>query len=122
MIKEREEFLRTCLYAFELCLISANFFLVYYFVGHAKSFYFLDIFPSVVVIKKSLYSIDLYMRAYWLALVVWAILLRIRGEYHHLRIQTYYRVIGNHLINGFFFLTSFMSFACPFKCDFLSRL
>lgn len=121
MLKERSEFIRTSLYIIELLMVSVNFFIVYYFIAHHQSLYKLDLLPQWRVIQQPS-TIDMYLRVYWLVLVIWAVLLKVKGEYHHLRIQTYRKVVTNQLVTGFLFFGIFTSSAFLLKFEFLSRL
>lgn len=120
-MKERTEFIRNLLYVSELVLISVNFFAVYYLIANFSLFYRLDLIPEARVVTAPL-SIDLYLRVYWVVLAIWAILLRVRGDYQHLRLQTYYRVVVGYLVNGLLFFGFFSTAAFVFKFHFVSRL
>lgn len=120
MLKEKADFIRTILYVIELVMLSLMFVLTYFLLTLHESFYKADFFPEVHFLQKP-YSADLYLRVYWVVLVIWTILLRMRGEYHHLRVQTYPKVISNVLLTGLLFFGFFTSFAFLFKFDYLSR-
>lgn len=120
MLKERTEFVRNVLYVIDLVIVSVSFFLVYLVFLHFKEFYHWDVFPNVSVIPAP-HSIDLYLRGYWLALVLWAVLLKTRGEYHF-RLQTYPRILSGYLLNSLIFFGFFTSLAFLFKMEFMSRI
>ena len=120
MLKERAEFIRNVLYVVDLVVVSLHFFLVYALILHFRSFHWMDIVPGIEVMQTPA-DPGQYLQAYWLALVIWAIILKKRGEYHYLRIQTYDKIIVNYLINGFLFFIFFTSLAFLFKFVFLSR-
>ena len=119
MLKERTSLIRGFMFIVELLVISANFFVIYFVMANLRSFYSLDLIPGTVVPKPV--SFDLYMRTFWLALLIWTVLLRTRGEYQHLRIQTYHKVINNYLVTGILFFGLFTSAAFLFKINYLSR-
>ncbi len=121
MMRERTEFVRNSLYIGDLVIVSVHFFLLYALILHYRSFHFLDVIPRVEIIRTPA-SPEVYMRVYWLVLVIWAILLKRRGEYHYLRLQTYEKIFVSHVVNGFLFFVFFTSFAFVFKFHFLSRL
>ncbi|MBK7363165.1 MAG: sugar transferase [Micavibrio sp.] len=121
MLKERTEFVRGFLYVAELVIISVNFFVVYFLITHASWFYKLDLIPEAKVLSTPL-SLDLYLRVYWTVLAIWAVLLRVRGEYQHVRLQTYYRIVVGYLVNGLLFFGFFSTAAFIFKFHFVSRL
>lgn len=120
MLKERTQFIRRILYIADLVMLSVCFFLTYYFLFYFSFFYTHDFLPDVQIVKKP-HSMGLYLQAYWLALFLWAVILKLRGEYQ-LRVQTYTKLIGNHCVNGFLFLGAFTSLAFIFKMEFISRL
>ncbi len=115
------QFIRTLLYIEELLIASGNFFIIYFLMARFHAFYEFDIIPGAKSIMPAPHSIDLYLRVFWLVLALWAVLLRVRGEYHHLRIQTYYKVAMGQFVNGVIFFALFSSGAFLFKFDFLSR-
>jgi exopolysaccharide biosynthesis polyprenyl glycosylphosphotransferase len=121
VLRERAEFVRNILYALDLLVVSLHFFALYAFILHYHKFSFVDFFPSVDVVRIPA-SPNQYMQAYWLAFVIWAVLLKKRGEYHYLRLQTYEKVFSAYIINGFLFFVFFTSFAFLLKFDFLSRM
>lgn len=121
MLKERYQFIRTLLYIEELFLLAATFFFIHFLTSHFHQFYRFDIFPAQQIISEP-HELALYYRAFWLAFLLWAIILRIRGEYQRLRIQTYFRVIAGQLFNGLIFFSLFAGLAFLFKFEFLSRL
>ncbi|OGW83747.1 MAG: hypothetical protein A3C47_01610 [Omnitrophica bacterium RIFCSPHIGHO2_02_FULL_51_18] len=120
MLKEQYKFFRNFLFVGDLLIATANFFLIYYLPFYFRAFYKMDLFPESKIISAP-HGIDLYFRVYYLVLLLWSVLLAWKGEYHHLRIQTYRKIIINHLINGAVFFCLFAGFAFLFKLDFLSR-
>ena len=110
MLKERVEFIKNVVYAMDLVALTALYFFMHYFFGHARAMYHLDLIRQANVIPQP-DSLDLYFRGYWLALVIWAVLLRKRGEQQRLRFQTYRRIIGRHLYDGVLFFITFSSAA-----------
>ncbi|HTL70279.1 MAG TPA: sugar transferase, partial [Candidatus Eisenbacteria bacterium] len=121
MLKERREFIKLLLYISELLIAGAGFFGIYYLFFHIRSFYHLDVLPGIRVVPRPR-SLDLYLRAYWLSLVIWSVILRLRGEYHLLRFQSYRRILQNYLLNGLLFFVAFAGVAFFFKFTFLSRM
>ncbi len=121
MLKERAEFIRNVIYIVDLVALSLHFFLVYALLVHYHSFRWLDIMPGIDVMQLPAEP-GQYLQAYWLALILWALILKKRGEYHYLRIQTYDKIIINYLINGFLFFVFFTSLAFLLKFNFLSRV
>ena len=121
MLKERYQFVRNFLYAEELFLLTVNFFLLHFLTTHFHQFYRFDIFPDQKIVSEP-YQINLYYRAFWLAILIWAFILRFRGEYSHLRVQAYRKVIVGQLFNGLLFFGIFAASAFFLKYDFLSRL
>ena len=121
MLRDRAEFARNVLYVIDLIVVSVNFFAVYMFIHNYKSHHWIDIFPNVEVMQKPADPGE-YLQAYWLALLLWMVLLKKRGEYFYLRLQTYTKVFTNYVINGFLFFVFFTSFAFLLKFAFLSRL
>ena len=121
MLRERADFIRNVLYIVDLVVLSANFFLIYAFVLHYTAIVPVDIVPGTAIMNTPAEPIQ-YLQAYWLALVLWAIVLKKQGEYHHLRIQTYARAIGSLFVSGVLFFIPFTSFAFLLDFDFLSRI
>ncbi len=121
MLRERAEFLKNILYIVDLIVISIIYFLVYAFILHYGEWAWLDFIPDVRVLQIPAEPIR-YIQAYWIVLFIWAVLLKKRGEYHHLRLQTYARAIINFIVTGFIFFICFSSCSFLFKFDFLSRL
>lgn len=122
MLKERADLIRNVLYVADLVALSLNFFLVYAFVLHYRSLIGgLDLIPGAIVLRMPADPGE-YLQAYWLALLLWAIVLKKRGEYHHLRVQTYGKATISLLFSGFLFFVPFTSFAFLLKYDFLSRI
>ncbi len=121
MLRERADFIRNILYIADLVALSFNFFLVYAIILHYRSWIGMDLFPGVELIQTPAQP-GQYLEAYWLALFIWAIVLKKQGEYRHLRIQTYSKAVTNLLLSGLFFFISFTSFAFLLKFEFLSRV
>ncbi len=117
MLKERYLFVRTVVYMEELLIASLNFFVIYFLMSWLHSFYFFGFKFELI----ASYGLNFYLSVFWLSLLIWAILLRVRGEYDNMRIQTYYRVVTNHFINGCIFLGFFASAAFLLRMEFLSR-
>ena len=123
MIKERTEFIRNIFYLIDLLIVTICFFSAYLALMYFKKFYTFNFIPGLNVVQHPV-SIDLYLRAYWLALIVWAMILKVRGEYH-LRVQTYWRLISSYLIHGLVFFGFFTSersawqrrTLCPFNAS-----
>jgi exopolysaccharide biosynthesis polyprenyl glycosylphosphotransferase len=121
MIRERTDLIRNILYAADLLAVSVNFFFAYLFLIHFESLRLIGDLAGVDTIRMP-DEPGLYLQAYWLALVLWAIVLRNQGGYHNLRIQTYGKVALKIFIGGVIFFVSFTSFAFLFKYIFLSRI
>ena len=119
MLKERAEFIRSILYIADLLVISLSFFFIYFTFLHFREFYNYDLLPGVNVFKTP-GSIGDYLKAYYLALVVWAVVLKARAEYH-IRLQTYRKIIWNIFSNGLLFFGFFTSLGFLLKFEFLSR-
>ncbi|MBI4432536.1 MAG: sugar transferase [Candidatus Omnitrophica bacterium] len=120
MIKEPIQFIRHVLYFAELAILSAAFFMVYYLSFHFHSLYTLNLLPPVKLIQQP-WPIDVYMRAFWLVLVIWAVLLKARDDYGRQHTQTYWGVFLTHFINGCLFFVFAAGAAFLLKFDFLSR-
>ena len=121
MLRERVELVRNILYVVDLIIVSVSFFGVYTFVQYYRSFHWVDFIPGAEIVSSPAGPGE-YLQAYWLALVMWAVLLKKRGEYHYFRLQTYGKMFGNYLINGFLFIVFFTSLAFLLKFAFLSRV
>ena len=121
MLRDRVEVVRNVMYVVDLIAVSVNFFGMYLLVLHYPSLHMVDVFPGVQVVSAPASSGE-YLQAYWLALVVWAIVLQQRGEYRHLRLQTYGRVSAHLAVSVFLFFVSYTSLAFILKLSFLSRL
>lgn len=121
MLKERAELIRNILYVADLIALSLNFLLVYVFVLRYRSLNLGNFLPGAEVIQMPA-GPGHYLQAYWLALLVWAIVLKKQGEYHHLRVQTYDKAIVNLLFSGALFFILFTSVAFLLKQTFLSRI
>lgn len=111
MLKERVEFVRSILYVFDLLLLSLCFFIAYFIFAHVRTFSFIQ--PP--------HPLDLYLRGYWLTLVIWALILRTKEEYH-IRAQTYSSLVVRSFMKGLFFIGFFTSAAFIFKYEFISRV
>ncbi len=121
MLRERAEMIRNVIYFVDLAVVSVNFVACYLILLHYRSFGFLDFLPSTEVIHAPA-TPGQYLQAFWLTLVIWAVLLKRRGEYHYLRIQTHTKIFTAYFINGLLFLVFFTSFSFLLKFSFLSRL
>jgi len=122
MLRERADLIRNILYVADLVALSLNFFLVYAFILHYRSLIGgLDLVPGMKVIRIPAEP-GQYLQAYWLALLLWAVVLKKQGEYHHLRVQTYGKATVSLLVSGLLFFVPFTSFAFLLKYDFLSRI
>lgn len=121
MLRERAEFLKNFLYIIDLVVVSIVYFAVYVFILRYSSSALFDIIPDVNVLRIPAEPIN-YLQAYWLVLIIWAVLLKKRGEYHHLRLQTYGRAVINFFVTGFIFFVCFSSASFLFKFNFLSRI
>ncbi len=120
MLKERTDFVKKLLYFAELSIVTANFFVVYRLLAYFRFFYSLDLLPGIKVVQRP-HSLHLYLLVFWLVFLIWAVLLKVKGRYHHLRIQTYREVITRHFFNGLIFFVCFAAGAMLFKFEFLSR-
>lgn len=118
MIKERMNLFRTMLYAVEIALAAANFFAVYFMLDAMQRQGLLLFGLQILPID----SLNRYLGAFWLALVIWAFLLRLRGEYERMRLQGYLHVVGAYLFNGLIFLVLFAGGAFLFGLQFVSRI
>ena len=112
---------RTLFYCMELVVVSAVFFADYYFLNQFHHFYTWDFFKSTLVVER-LREFPLYLKAFWTALGVWAIALRIRSPYSQLRIQTNFMIFRDVILEGLLFIVLYASNAFLFKFDFLGRL
>ncbi len=108
--------MRRLLYIFELLLVSINFFLLYFLIDR----YSLDIFENKEVIR-GLQPLFLYWNVFWLALIIWGVLLWTRSGYRQLRMQTLSAAFWYLMVDGFIFLGIFSGLAFFLKFDFLSR-
>ena len=109
------------LYAVDLIVLSAHFFVLYWLLLNYRNLNLIDLIPNLEVMQAPA-STGEYLQAYWLALCIWALLLKQRGEYQTLRVQTYGNILVNYLVNGFLFFVFFTSFSFLLKFDFLSRV
>ncbi len=121
MLRERADFFRNCLFVVDLVVVSLHFFVLYALILHFRSFHLPDFFPGTDVVRIPA-TPEEYLQAYWLAIVIWAVLLRKRGEYHYLRLQTYEKVFVAYVVNGALFFVFFTSFSFVLKFGFLSRM
>jgi exopolysaccharide biosynthesis polyprenyl glycosylphosphotransferase len=121
MLRERADFVRNVLYAIDLVIVSLHFFALYLVILHFRAIYPGNVFPGEAIVQVPA-SPGEYLQAYWLAFFIWAVLLKKRGEYHYLRMQTYRKVFTAYIVNGFLFFVFFTSFAFVFKFGFLSRM
>lgn len=112
---------RVLFYIFELLVVSAVFFADYYFLSEVRHFYTWDLIRSRVVLEAPR-ALSLYYKAFWTALAVWAIALRIRSPYGQFRVQTSFMIIRHVILEGILFICLYASLAFLFKFDFLSRL
>lgn len=113
--------MRTVLYFAELALAAVNFVAVYAVLTHFSSLYQLDLIPNVLVVRRPAEA-EFYVFSFWVAVILWAAILRRRGEYHQLRFQTYHKVLTTHVVNACLFFGFFTSIAFVLKFHFLSRL
>ena len=121
MLRERAEFARNVLYVADLVIVSVNFFAVYTFILYHGSLHWIDFIPGVDVIPVPAEP-GQYLQAYWLVLVIWAVLLKKRGEYRYLRLQTNAKIFTRYFFSGVLFFVFFTSFAFLLKFGFLSRV
>lgn len=112
---------RILFYGVELAVVSAVFFSGYHFFHHVHRFYLWDFFESRVVLEAPR-AFPLYLKAFWAALAVWTITLRVRNPYGQLRVQTNLTILHNGVLDGIFFIGLYACVAFLFKFDFLSRL
>ncbi len=121
MLRERAEFIRNLLYVVDLITVSLHFFVLYVLILNHDAFRWVDTIPGMEVMEKAT-DPGKYLQGYWLALVIWAIILKKRGQYYYMRIQTYDKILANYFVNGFLFFVFFTSLAFVFKFGFLSRI
>lgn len=112
---------RMLFYVVELAVVSVVFFADYYFLNYFHVFYSWDIFQSRVVLDTPR-ELSLYLKAFWTALAVWAVVLRIRSPYSQLRVQTNFLIFRHVFLEGLLFTGLYASAAFLFKFDFLSRV
>jgi exopolysaccharide biosynthesis polyprenyl glycosylphosphotransferase len=120
MVRDSVRFIRHLLFVSEMVALSAAFFGVYYLSLHLHSFYTLDLLPAVQLVNEP-WPVGTYVKAYWLTLAIWAVLLKVRDDYGQVRPNDYYRIFLAHFINGCLFFCFATSAAFIFKFDFLSR-
>jgi exopolysaccharide biosynthesis polyprenyl glycosylphosphotransferase len=108
--------IRRLLYCFELLLVSANFFAVYFILDTYK----LDLLKEKQFVQ-GLLPLEQYLQAFWVGLSIWAVILWARSGYRHLRMQTLDMAFRDVLFDGAIFLGVFSGFAFFFKFSFLSR-
>ena len=123
MLRERAEFVRNTLYVVDLLVVSANFFLVYLFAQHHHhhSYPWSEMIPALKLLQMPA-SFAEYLQAYWLVFAIWAVLLKKRGEYHYLRLQTYRKIFTAYVANACLFFIFLTSFSFLLKFGFLSRV
>src|SRR5262245_30590938 len=88
--------------AWELFLVSINFFFVYFFLREFHPIYHFDLVTSTEVIRGPL-PLDLYMNAFWAGVFLWACILWLRGGYRNLQVQTYPMAIRYSVVTGLIF-------------------
>ncbi|MFZ5802843.1 MAG: sugar transferase [Candidatus Omnitrophota bacterium] len=114
-------FKRTLFYVVELLVLTLVFFANYYLMMHFHQLYTLDLFKSRIVLEVPR-AFPLYLKAYWAAIAVWAVVLRLRSPYGQFRVQTNFMIFRHVVFEGILFTISFACVAFLFKFDFLSRL
>ncbi|MBI2095950.1 MAG: sugar transferase [Candidatus Omnitrophica bacterium] len=122
MVKDSVQFIRHWLYACELVMLSAAFFAVYYLGLNIHFFHEkLHFLPLIKLIREP-WPIEVYLRAFWLTLAIWAVLLKVRDDYGSRHRRSYSGVFLMHFANGclFFFFTTSAAFILKF--DFLGRV
>jgi exopolysaccharide biosynthesis polyprenyl glycosylphosphotransferase len=121
MLKERADFIRNILYVVDLFLVSLDFFLLYWIFLNWKAFSALNFLPFFEAVLPP-EGVNLYLRSYWVTLLIWAVLLRARGGYKTLRIHRFRQILKEQSLNGLLFFGFFTSAAFLLKFDFLSRM
>lgn len=121
MLKEHLRLMRILAYLIDLATVGLCFILVYFFSFYFRYYYPFDLIPGRTVVPQPV-NLDLYLRAWGLAVAIWAVLLKMRGEYSHLRLQTYLRTVERQIINSCLFFGFFTSGAFLLKLHFLSRM
>lgn len=102
MLKERTELFRNLLFLTDLVIATVIYFGLYFGTDIAS-------------------DLETYLRLYWVVLTGWVILLFTRGEYHNLRVQTYWRVALQVLVNGVLFFGFCTSMSFLLHLQFASR-
>jgi glycosyltransferase involved in cell wall biosynthesis len=113
MIKNTVQFIRYMLYVAELVMLSAAFFGVYYGAQNFHALYKFDFLPGAEIVQQP-WPVEAYIRAYWLVMAIWAILLWLRDDYGRRRVQSYHHVFISHLLNGCIFFCFASSAAFTF--------
>jgi exopolysaccharide biosynthesis polyprenyl glycosylphosphotransferase len=121
MRRDRLEIVRNLIYVADLATLAILFFFVYFSTQNFKEFYHLDLFPGWQAVKEPV-ELESYMRAFWVVMGIWAVILKVRGGYKNLRTRTQARILMNQSLNGLIFVGAMTSFAFIFKLDFISRL
>ena len=120
MIQEKTRILGSLVYAVELLIVAADFFAVYFLMSYFHLFYQSNIFPRFQMVSLPR-SLDLYMRAFVPALIIWVMLLHIRGGYDDLRTETRSGVLRRFAATGILYLGCFASVAFLMRFDFIGR-
>lgn len=108
--------LRRLLYFFELTLVAINFVLVHQVFTH----YSFNFFKNQQFVQ-GLAPLREYAKVFWIALIIWAILLWAQSGYRHLRFQTLGTAFRCLVVDGVIFLAFFTSLAFLLRYEFISR-
>lgn len=105
----------------DLAAVSVNFFLVYFFLKNVSPAYPCDFITSADIIKSP-GSLELYLDAYFTAVLIWAVIFHWRRAYRDLYTQTYGMAARQLIGIGLIFTFIFTSACFLLKFAFLSRV
>jgi len=122
MLREKDRVIRQAMIIFDAFVISLVFLITFALRQHFRSFYKLDLFPGLYVIKEMPASINDYLVALFFAVPLWCFMLYLNGMYRSMRTKTLLEVAWIVIRSASLMVLAFGAIVFLFKLEFVSRL
>lgn len=122
MLKERDAIIRKAAIALDALVVTGVFILSVEVRRHFRSFYKLDLIPSLKVIPRFSPSLSDYIVILFLVVTLWCIMLYINGMYRSMRAMTLLEMVWIIIKSMFMVTVAFGVLVFLLKLEFVSRL
>jgi len=107
---------------FDAFVASISFFIAYFLRQQFRTFYKLDLFPSINVVKDTTAAINDYLVVFFFIVPFLCAMLYLNGMYRSLRISKLFEIVWIIIKSNFLVMLAFGTIVFLFKLEFVSRL